>query len=106
MTVREGTSKAAAFVATRPDWILERFAKMPMTNFMYILVGYATIRTTEHYMLTPNWTPSAEWLGFIVALAGGAITQWVKKRTTDHEYQRIQQGATSGSPPPGTTGEG
>lgn len=82
---------AKNFLATRPDWAIERFAKMPMTNFMYLLVGYVTLRTTEHYMRTPNWTPSVEWLGFIVGLTGGAITQWVKKRTTDHQYQRIQQ---------------
>jgi hypothetical protein len=109
MTLREGTNKAAAFVATRPDWMLERFAKMPTTNFLFLLVAYATVRTTEHYVRSKDWTPSAEWLGFIIGLTGSSVFQWVKKRTTDHEYQRIQQGqspeASSGASP-GTTREG
>jgi len=79
-----------SFLAGRPDWFIERFANLPTTSFMFFLVAYLSVRTQEHYVRTPGWVPSTEWLGFIVALAGGAITQWIKKRTTDHEYQRIQ----------------
>ena len=92
MTLREGVSQAKGFVASRPDWLIERFNNLATTNFLYLLVGYLSVRTSEHYMRTPDWTPSAEWLVFIAGLLGGSITQWVKKRTTDHNYQRIVQG--------------
>ncbi len=87
---------AKSFVASRPDWIIGRFSNLSMTNFLYLLGAYLWVRTSEHYMRTPGWQPSIEWLAGIGAVVGGGITQWVKKRTTNHEYQRIQnQGAVS-----------
>jgi len=89
---REGSAKAGQFVASRPDWLIERFAKVPTTNIRVFVTLYLALRTAGHYFATPGWEPSLEWLGFIAALAGIDVTQWVRKRTTDHEYQRIQRG--------------
>lgn len=88
---REGGTKAKDFMASRPDWFIERLAKVPTTNIRMFVTLYLAVRTAGHYFATPGWTPSLEWLGFITALAGIDVTQWVKKRTTDHEYQRIQR---------------
>ena len=90
--LQAGSSRVAGFLAQRPDWFIERFAKMPTTNFLFLLVGYLSIRTGEHYMRTPGWEPSTEWLGFIVGMSSASVFQWVKKRTTDHEYVRAQRG--------------
>lgn len=107
MTLKERAGIAGQFVSSRPDWLLERFARLPMTNFLYVLAGYLWVRTQSdyHYAMihATGWSPSAEWLVGLGALTGGAITQWVKKRTTDHTTLRIQRGledAPQGSQPP------
>jgi hypothetical protein len=95
---KAGSARAGQFAASRPDWFLERFGRIPTTNFQFLLVGYLAIRTCEHYMREPGWTPNAEWLAFIVALAGSSVFQWIQKRKTDHTALRILQGQDV--PPP------
>lgn len=64
------------------DHIYYLIANVPTTSLRIIITLYIAIRTTEHYMRTPEFVPSLEWLGFILALSGVDVAQWVVKRKT------------------------
>jgi len=93
--VKAGTAQAGRFVSSRPDWMLERLSRLNTTNFRVLVTLYLAVRTGEHYFTHPGWEPSIEWMGFVLGLATADVLQWSRKRTTDHEYQRIQRGAAA-----------
>lgn len=49
-----------------------------------MLVGDGlAIATAAHYFTSSTWTPSGEWLLFVLGFAGVAAAQWYGKRVTE-----------------------
>lgn len=99
MTIREGTSKAGQFVATRPDWILERISKLNMTNFRALTTISLSVWTAFRYLAQTKyilWTPSIEWLGFLLTLGGLDVGQFYLKRRTHLATGSTDGGVTDG----------
>jgi hypothetical protein len=100
--------KAGGFVATRPDWFLERVANMNTTNvrilFTILVFGATALR---YLTATDGWEPSLEWLGMLLGMAGIDAAQWLGKRKTSTEYvaaqaRRPEDPPHNGAPPEGS----
>ena len=73
--------RAGDFVASRPDWLIERIARLPSTNLRVFVTLLLALTTAGHYY-TSSWRPSTEWLGFILGLSGLDLAQFHSKRRT------------------------
>lgn len=90
---------AGGFVASRPDWILERLATLPTTNVRIFVTLVVFLATALRYLTDrTNWTPSIEWVGLILGMAGIDVAQFVSKRRTSPEYLTAQNGADAPIP--------
>ena len=83
----------------------ELLGKLPTTQFRILVSCAAILATTGRYIASrehvlPNgqvtsiWTPSYEWLGFLLLLAGVDSLHYLAKRVTDTDYAAVKTGAT------------
>jgi hypothetical protein len=98
-------AQAKNFVASRPDWIIDRITAANVTNIRAFVTMFLAIWTAWRYFAQPKWgiwEPSVEWLGFLVALGGLDVAQFgIKRRTyvAGGASDTPPQGGTSGNPP-------
>ena len=100
IALREGGVKAGLFVASRPDWFLERISKLNMTNFRALTTIGLSVWTAWRYLTEPKWgtwEPSIEWLGFLLTLGGLDVVQFGVKRKT-HRNGATDEPSTEGNP--------
>ena len=84
--------KAGGFVATRPDWILERLAKISTTNLrVFFTLTLATGTAIRYWTATDGWKPSLEWCGLILGLSGADVVQWTQKRRTQWRPEETRE---------------
>jgi len=77
--------RARGFVASRPDWVLERLATMPTTNVRIFVTLVVFLATAFRYLTARDgWTPSLEWAGLLVGMAGIDVAQFHSKRRTEY----------------------
>lgn len=99
IALQQGGVKAGRFLATRPDWFLERLATLPSTNVRIFVTLLVFIATAIRYLTASDgWTPSLEWSGLILGMAGVDVAQFLAKRRTHPEYLRAQNGGTDADP--------
>ena len=84
--------RAGDFVASRPDWLIERIARLPSTNLRVFVTLLLAMTTAGHYY-TSTWQPSTEWLGFILGLSGLDLAQFHSKRRSDAAYVQAMNAA-------------
>ena len=85
--------QAGGFLATRPDWFLERLAALPSTNVRIFVTLVVFLATALRYLTaTDGWTPSLEWVGLLLGMAGVDAAQFLAKRRTHPEYLRARNG--------------
>lgn len=107
VAVKASASAAGAFVATRPDWIIERIANANTTNVRILFTILVYGATAFRYLTaTDGWEPSLEWLGMLLGMAGIDAAQWLGKRKTSTEYVAAQAGTTPNGTPKPTPTEG
>ena len=76
---------ARGFVASRPDWVLERLATLPTTNVRIFVTLVVFLATAFRYLTARDgWTPSLEWAGLLVGMAGIDVAQFHSKRRTEY----------------------
>jgi hypothetical protein len=89
------------------DWI----GKLPTTNAriaITLLLAVATGIRYEasnlaffSYVVAP-WSPSLEWLGFLIAMAGLDVAQFTSKRFTEVSYVNAKTGTPTDPAAPAT----
>lgn len=88
------------------DHLLTLLGKLPTTQARVVVTLAAILATTARYVsshstflegrMLESWEPSAEWLGFLLLLAGVDTAHFLGKRLTDAGYTAVKAGA----PPP------
>ena len=90
--------------------LLQLIGKLPTTQARVIVTLSAVIATTVRYVGSQNhvllngtvtslWTPSYEWLGFLVVMSGLDLGSFMAKRTTDANYVAAKQGNAPAAAP-------
>jgi hypothetical protein len=75
--------RAGQFVASRPDWMLERLSRVNTTNFRaMVTIGLIAWTGIRYLTATDQWVPTRDWLAFLLLSAGVDVTQWYAKRRT------------------------
>lgn len=76
------------------DRLWDLWGRLPTTQVRISVTLGAVVATTVRYVLSVTWTPSYEWLGFLVLMSGVDAAQWLAKRTTDHAYVAAKKPTT------------
>jgi hypothetical protein len=85
------------------DRLMEFWGKLPTTQARVTVSLAAIVATTIRYVssgehvlangqVTQTWTPSYEWLGFLLLLSGIDAAQFLSKRMTDSDYVAAKKG--------------
>lgn len=98
------------------DRLLELWGKFPTTQARVTVTLCCVIATTVRYVLsqshvlsngivTTYWSPSYEWLGFLLLMSGVDAVQYLGKRATDSGFVAARQGTPPAPVPtdPATT---
>lgn len=80
-------------LAQAPDYAIDRVRRVPSTNLRQVVTMIVFLSTAAKYLITAGWTPSGEWLTFLVAMAGVDVAQFGIKRKT---HQNGNDGTDSG----------
>lgn len=71
-------------LAQVPDYAINKIHKAPSTNLRQIATMIVFLSTAAKYLIAASWTPSGEWLSFIVVMAGVDVAQFgIKRKTND-----------------------
>lgn len=70
---------------------------LPTTQFRVVISAIPILATTARYVSSHSgWSPSYEWLGFLLLLAGIDTAHFIGKRVTDADYAAAKKGGTNG----------
>lgn len=79
--------------AARVRTCLELLGILPTTQFRVVVSAIPILATTARYTLShTGWSPSYEWLGFLLLLAGVDTIHFLGKRSTDAAYVAAKNG--------------
>jgi hypothetical protein len=91
--------------------LLVLVGKLPTMQARVCVTLGAVIATTVRYVssqehvlgngaVTSFWTPTYEWLGFLIVMSGLDLGTFMAKRTTDASYVAAKAGVTPAPNPP------
>lgn len=94
-------SRVANFIRTS----FELLGILPTTQFRVVISAVPILATTFRYVFShdaivngivvQHWSPSYEWLGFLLLLAGIDTAHFIGKRVTDADYAAAKKGGPS-----------
>lgn len=84
MRFAELSDRAIQTMGRLPSAIIEWLGRVPTTNLRVCVTLVVVLVTTGRYVSSGSWTPSVEWLAFLVALSGVDSLTFVAKRKTQH----------------------
>jgi len=64
------------------DGVAHLVAAFNTTNLRIYVSLFCVVWTTAHYMLKDGWSPSNEWLMFLIAISSVDVAQYAAKRVT------------------------